>query len=150
MLISKLENNDVLLKNLIQYETSAGSHYKDDFRKKLGSLREIKTFYLASIGDVENNERTNNYRHPAINLLQDIVTKLGKTVDDIHYAYFAIIPPGKMIHVHSDVEQYYLEINRYQIFFEMTTDQIIIQKNNYSESNSLVLFDTTIPHGFYN
>lgn len=150
MLVSKLENNDLLFNQLLAYESQAGSHYNDDFRKQRGSLREIKTFYLATIGDVEKSKFNEPYRHPAINLLQDVVSKLGKTVDDIHYAYYAIIPPNKQIYPHADVEQYYRKINRYQIFFNLTEDQEIMQIGNDSESNSLVLFNTIKPHGFNN
>jgi hypothetical protein len=150
MLISKLENNDILFNNLLEYESQAKSHYNDDFRKQRGSLREIKTFYLATVGDVEKSKFTAPYRHSAINLLQDVVSKLNKTVDDIHYAYYAIIPPNKQIYQHADVEQYYRKINRYQIFFNLTDDQKIIQSGNVSESDSLVLFNTLKPHGFIN
>jgi hypothetical protein len=44
MLISKLENNDILFNKLLEYESQAKSYYNDDFRKQRGSLREIKTF----------------------------------------------------------------------------------------------------------
>lgn len=150
MLISNLENIDVLFNKLREYESQAGSHYNDDFRKQRGSLREIKTFYLATIGDVENSKFNVPYKHAAINLLQDAVSKLGKTVEDIHYAYYAIIPPNKKIYLHADVDQYYRTINRYQIFFNLTEEQEIVQSGNDSESNSLVLFDTSKPHGFNN
>lgn len=134
----------------MKYEHLAVPHYNDDFRKRIGSLREVKTFFLATVGDVEKSIFSQPNRNPALSLLKDIVEKINKSIDDIHYAYYTIIPPGGKIYPHRDTAGYYQKINRYQVFFDLTADQIIVQEGNTAKSNSLILFDTFKTHGFYN
>jgi hypothetical protein len=74
----------------------------------------------------------------------------GKTVDDIHYAYYATIPPLSQIFPHVDVAPYYQKVNRYQIFFNLTSDQEVIQHGSHTESNSIVWFDPSVTHAFIN
>lgn len=134
---------------MMKLDHLADIHIKDE-RAKVGGLREVQTVFLATIGDVQRGNFAPPWRRPEVSFLNEAAELIGKSVDDIHYAYYTSLPPGKQIYPHVDIEPYYLKINRYQIFFDLTPEQEIIQENNKSESNSLVLFDTTVTHAFIN
>jgi hypothetical protein len=60
------------------------------------------------------------------------------------------LPPDSQIYPHTDVAPYYHSVNRYQVFFNLSEDNIVIQEGNLTESNSVVWFDASKLHAFKN
>lgn len=147
-----LPDSDILLAELLKLDTELKSHYPNGKLRDTAALRDISTVFLATNLFPFEWPKTipNPIRHSSINLLELAAKSLGKTVDDIHYAYYAAIPPLKQIYPHVDITPYYNKVNRYQIFFELTKDQIVIQHGGSATSNSIVWFDPSITHAFVN
>lgn len=170
----KLPDSDVLLDELLKLDSELKPHYpnskmrdmaatmmKIDAKLKpyginvntrdIAALRDVNSVVLAAnIHPLSGKILENPIRHNAIKLLDTAAKLLGKTSDDIHYAYYANIPPMAQIYPHVDVAPYYSKVNRYQIFFDLTLDQTIIQHGSNASSNSIVWFDPSITHAFIN
>lgn len=140
-LIYKIPELDLLVAN----------HYSDNTRTNYGSLREVKSLFLAYDGDPESNTKLETpYYHPLLCILQAAVTATGNCIEDVHYAYYCLMPPKTKIYTHIDVGAYYSTINRYQLFFSVTKDNIVVQENNKTTSNAVVYFNQSKPHSFIN
>jgi len=149
-LIARLDYAQTLLDKLREYDDQLGPHYKDLHRSKYGALGEIKSLFLANIGDHEKLQLSKRQAHPALQLLTDVVPFINKKIDDIIVCYYAYMPPGAKIYPHTDNGSYYKCVNRYQIFFDLTDEQIIEQEGSCRISNSLILFDPSKQHAFVN
>jgi hypothetical protein len=146
-----LPNCDLLLEELKKLEPELQLHYPPGPRRKDAALRNIKSVFLASnIFPISGQKIIPPIRHPKINLLSTAAELLGKTVDDIHYAYYAIIPPKSEIYPHVDISPYFETVDRYQIFFKLTPDQEIVQEGSHAISNSIVWFNPSMTHAFSN
>jgi hypothetical protein len=151
IMTTPLPGNDLLLAELMKLDSELKLHYPEGKLRQIAALREIKSIFLAcNIIPLNGFPVTPPIRHPAINLLSTAVSALEKTLDDIHYAYYANIPPLSQIFPHIDFAPYYSKVNRYQIFFDLTSDQEIIQHGSHASSNSIVWFDPSITHAFIN
>lgn len=140
-----------LISKISELDSLASKHYSDGTRTTYGSLREIKSLFLAYHGDPETNSKLENaYYHPLFPVIKDAVEVTGNSIEDVHYAYYCLMPPKTKIYTHIDVGSYYDTINRYQVFFELTSDNLVIQENNNAVSNSVVYFNQRLPHSFIN
>jgi len=152
-MIIELPDSDILLNELRKLDTELKPHYPESKTSlhQTGALRNINSVFLATnIFPITEKKLENPIRHTAIQLLDSSAKCLGKTVDDIHYAYYAVIPPMSQIYPHVDISPYYDKVNRYQIFFNLTKDQIVTQHGSSATSNSIVWFDPTVTHSFIN
>jgi hypothetical protein len=165
-----LPDSKILLNELLKLDTELKPHYPEGkFRKSADIMAKLKTYGLSSkihdmaaLRDITSvflaldifppsgKMLDNPIRHDAIKLLDSAAKLLGKTSDDIHYAYYANIPPMAQIYPHVDVAPYFNKVNRYQIFFDLTEDQTVIQHGGNATSNSIVWFDPSITHAFIN
>jgi hypothetical protein len=146
-----LPDSNLLLSELLKLDPELKPHYPEGRLRDIAALRDITSVFLATnIFPLSGKMLENPIRHNAINLLNSPAKLLGKTSDDIHYAYYANIPPMTQIYPHVDVAPYYNKVNRYQIFFDLTEDQTIIQHGSNASSNSIVWFDPSITHAFIN
>lgn len=144
-------NVSSLLDKIVELDLLVTNHYFDNTRLNYGSLRDIKSLYLARDGDPEfNTKLPTPYFHSMFSVIKDAVETTGNILDDVNYAYYCLMPPKSKIYKHIDVGEYYNSINRYQIFFEVTDHNKVIQENNYTKSNSIVYFNQKIPHAFVN
>jgi hypothetical protein len=147
----RLPDSDILLNELLKLDTELKPHYPEGKLRDIAALRDITSVFLATnIFPLSGKMLDNPIRHDAIKLLDSAAKLLGKTSDDIHYAYYANILPMTQIYPHVDVAPYYNKVNRYQIFFDLTEYQIIIQHGSNATSNSIVWFDPSITHSFVN
>ena len=147
----RLPDSDILLNELLKLDTELKPHYPEGKLRDIAALRDITSVFLATnIFPLSGKMLDNPIRHDAIKLLDSAAKLLGKTSDDIHYAYYANIPPLAQIYPHVDVAPYYNKVNRYQIFFNLTEDQTVIQYGSNTTSNSIVWFDPSITHTFMN
>lgn len=146
-----LPDSDILLSELLKLDPELKPHYPEGRLRDIAALRDIASVFLAAdIFPLSGKMLENPIRHSAIKLLDSPAKLLEKTSDDIHYAYYATIPPMTQIYPHVDVAPYYNNVNRYQIFFDLTEDQTIIQHGSNASSNSIVWFDPSITHAFVN
>ena len=146
-----LPDSDTLLFELLKLDTELKPHYPEGRLRDIAALRDITSVFLATnIFPLSGKMLDNPIRHNAIKLLDSAAKLLKKTSDDIHYAYYANIPPLAQIYPHVDVAPYYNKVNRYQIFFDLTEDQTIIQHGSNASSNSIVWFDPSVTHAFVN
>ena len=147
----RLLNNDLLLQQMIQLEEHAQPHYPITSKMAInGGLKELYSVWLARDCNPVAGTPLPKFRRDEISFLAEATSLLNKTVDDIHYAYYAILPPDSQIYPHVDSAPYYQSINRYQIFFNLTEDNTVIQEGNLAESNSVVWFDASKLHAFKN
>lgn len=146
-----LPDSDTLLFELLKLDTELKPHYPEGRLRDIAALRDITSVFLATnIFPLSGKMLDNPIRHDAIKLLDSAAKLLKKTSDDIHYAYYANIPPLAQIYPHVDIAPYYNKVNRYQIFFDLTEDQTVIQHGSNATSNSIVWFDPSITHAFIN
>ena len=169
-----LPDSDILLSELLKLDPELKPHYPNNKMRELSdtminlnaklqtyglngkmrdiaALRDVNSVFLATdIFPLSGKMLENPIRHDAIKLLDSAAKLLGRTSDDIHYAYYATIPPMAQIYPHVDVAPYYNKVNRYQIFFDLTEDQTVIQYGGNAISNSIVWFDPSITHAFVN
>jgi hypothetical protein len=146
-----LPDSDILLTELLKLDVELKPHYPEGKLRAIAALRDITSVFLATnIFPLSGKMLDNPIRHDAINLLDSAAKLLGKTSDNIHYAYYANIPPLAQIYPHVDVAPYYNKVNRYQIFFNLTEDQTVVQHGGNATSNSIVWFDPSITHAFIN
>ena len=143
----QLPKNDLLVHQMMLLEKYASPHYPAG---TVGGLKEINSVWLTRDVNPWTGKAIPKFRRDEIKYLNEAAEILNKTVDDIHYAYYAIVPPESQIYPHVDVQPYYHTVNRYQIFFNLTEDNIIIQEGNSTTSNSLVWFDVSKLHAFKN
>lgn len=147
----RLPDSDILLSGLLKLDTELKPHYPEGRLRDIAALRDITSVFLATdIFPLTGKMLEKPIRHSAINLLEPAANLLGKTIDDVHYAYYANIPPLSQIYPHVDVAPYYKKVNRYQIFFDLTEDQEVIQQGSNTTSNSIVWFDPSVTHAFIN
>jgi hypothetical protein len=170
----RLPDSDILLNELLKLDTELKPHYPNSKMRELSetminlnaklqtsglngkmrdiaALRDVNSVFLATnIFPLSGKMLENPIRHDAIKLLEPAAKLLGRTSDDIHYAYYATIPPMSQIYPHVDIAPYYSKVNRYQIFFDLTEDQTVIQHGSNATSNSIVWFDPSITHAFIN
>lgn len=170
----KLPDSDILLNELLKLDIELKPHYPNSKMREMSdkminleaklktyglngkirdiaALRDVNSVFLATnIFPLSGKMLDNPIRHDAIKLLDPAAKLLGKTSDDIHYAYYANIPPMSRIYPHVDIAPYYNIVNRYQIFFNLTEDQTVIQHGSNATSNSIVWFDPSITHAFIN
>ena len=131
-----LPDSNLLLSELIKLDPELKPHYPEGRLRDIAALRDITSVFLATnIFPLSGKMLENPIRHNAINLLNSPAKLLGKTSDDIHYAYYANIPPMTQIYPHVDVAPYYNKVNRYQIFFDLTKDGVPPPK--YTDINFL-------------
>lgn len=141
----------LLLSELLKLNKELKPHYPEGRLREVAALRKITSVFLASnIFPLTGKPLENPIRHPAIKLLDSAAKLLDKTAEDIHYAYYANIPPMTQIYPHVDISPYYNKINRYQVFFDLTEDQVIVQDGSAASSNSIVWFNPSITHSFIN
>ena len=146
-----LPDSDILFSELVKLDPELKPHYPEGRLRDIAALRDITSVFLATnIFPLSGKMLDNPIRHDAIKLLDLPAKLLGKTSDDIHYAYYANIPPMTQIYPHVDVAPYYNKVNRYQIFFDLNEDQTIIQHGSNASSNSIVWFDPSVTHAFVN
>lgn len=146
-----LPDSDILFSELVKLDPELKPHYPEGRLRDIAALRDITSVFLATnIIPLSEKMLDNPIRHDAIKLLDSPAKLLGKTPDDIHYAYYANILPMTQIYPHVDVAPYYNKVNRYQIFFDLTEDQTVIQHGSNATSNSIVWFDPSITHAFIN
>lgn len=147
----KLTEADLLLKRMMLLEEHAKPHYPSNSKiASTGGLKELNSVWLARDCNPIAGTPIPKFRRDEISYLSEAAKLLNKTVDDIHYAYYAILPPNSQIYPHTDSAPYYLSINRYQVFFDLTENNIVIQEGNLTESNSIVWFDASKLHAFKN
>jgi len=151
MINYKLTEADLLLKNMMLLEEHAKPHYPSTSKMSVaGGLKELNSVWLARDCNPVAGTPLLKFRRDEISYLAEAAKLLNKTVDDIHYAYYAILPPESQIYPHTDVAPYYHSVNRYQVFFNLTEDNIVIQEGNFTKSNSVVWFDASKLHAFKN
>jgi len=147
----KLSKPELLLKNMMLLEEHAKPHYPSTSKMAVtGGLKELNSVWLARDCNPVAGTPLPKFRRDEISFLAEAASLLNKTVDDIHYAYYAILPPDSQIYPHCDTAPYYQSVNRYQVFFNLSEDNIVIQEGNLTESNSVVWFDASKLHAFKN
>jgi len=113
-----------------------------------GPLREGKTLHLRNLDPLGEQEQFEcRTRHPE--MVEVLSIWLGEQVVK---AYYHELQPGQQIYPHSDTDRYFTLVDRYQIFFDITSEHLVIHGGlkPVLSSNFLHAFDASVTHAYYN
>lgn len=64
--------------------------------------------------------------------------------------YLHLLPTGKKIFKHVDIEEYFYQTRRYQIYLDIPEGMEIVHSGDPINPDSVIFFDPIQPHAYYN